>query len=335
MNLSNVQTSQLPIKLAITDAGNSDHGLGMLYPLIEVLKRNFDIELTSLEDADVLFYGDFGVRHHDFKGIKVFFTGENHQAYWNACDYAFTHELKDSNRHMRMPYYAHVLLNDPASLSLLQSRPMITHEDLERHPRKFCNFVYRNHVGSVRNRFFEKLSKYKHIDSAGPFLNNMNGYMVPKGFQNNRIFASQYKFTISFENESHLGYTTEKITHPLLGRSVPIYWGDKNVVEDFNSKSFINYFDFDSEDDLIDFIIQVDQDDDLLLQYLNAPCFESGLSPYLDEQRYMKRFEEIFHQRTIRRTGTQQFFFKLGRYVGRPAFDRYRAYRRIKRDRVK
>ena len=55
-------------------------------------------------------------------------------------------------------------------------------------------------------------------------------------------FIKDYKFVISFENSSYPGYTTQKLIEPMLVNSSPIYWGNKSVGKDFNTKSFINVF---------------------------------------------------------------------------------------------
>jgi len=40
-------------------------------------------------------------------------------------------------------------------------------------------------------------------------------------------YLKPYKFTMAFENVSLSGWTTEKLTHPMLVNSIPIYFGDK------------------------------------------------------------------------------------------------------------
>ena len=54
---------------------------------------------------------------------------------------------------------------------------------------------------------------------------------------------------------------------------VPIYWGNPDIVQEFNPKSFINLHDFKNDEDAIDHIIQVDQNPALLEQYLKEPFF--------------------------------------------------------------
>ena len=91
-------------------------------------------------------------------------------------------------------------------------------------------------------------------------------------------FINQYKFTLAFENNCYPGYTTEKLVEPMRMNSLPIYWGNKQVDRDFNPKSFINLYDFKTEDDAIDWIIKVDQDDELYMSYFREPYFHSNKS---------------------------------------------------------
>lgn len=108
-------------------------------------------------------------------------------------------------------------------------------------------------------------------------------------------FLKEYKFTIAFENFSSPGWVTEKLTHPMLVNSIPIYVGHKDVSKEFNTKSFINYNDFRSMKEFIDFIIKVDNDDKLYEKILNEPWYkENNLPRDWDINRIKKRFKDIF-----------------------------------------
>jgi len=45
---------------------------------------------------------------------------------------------------------------------------------------------------------------------------------------------------MAYENTSTQYYCTEKLMDAFLVGSLPIYWGDPKVVEDWNQKAFIN-----------------------------------------------------------------------------------------------
>jgi len=141
-----------------------------------------------------------------------------------------------------------------------------------------------------RIKFFHKLSKYKKVDSGGKVLNNIGGRVKDK-----LTFIKDYKFTIAFENASFPGYTTEKLVQPMFVDSLAIYWGNELVHNDFNPKSFLNYLDFKSEDELIQKIIEVDQTDELYIEYLKQPYFHNNVvNEYVNPENVLKQFEYIF-----------------------------------------
>ena len=111
---------------------------------------------------------------------------------------------------------------------------------------RFCNFVYSNPRCRYRNRFFHKLSRYRHVDAAGRLYNNLGS--GSDGPNDKTELLASCKFTIAFENASYPGYTTEKIVHAMLAHSLPIYWGNPCVERDFNTASFLNAHDFDSQE---------------------------------------------------------------------------------------
>ena len=78
------------------------------------------------------------------------------------------------------------------------------------------------------------MSSKEKVDSGGKFLNNVGGPVTDK-----LSFIKDYKFVISFENSSYPGYTTEKILEPMLVNSIPVYWGNPLVYNDFNYRTYI------------------------------------------------------------------------------------------------
>lgn len=227
-----------------------------------LLKEEFDIEISN--NPDVLFFSVFGNQHQSYQCKKVFYTGENVAPPLGYCDYSFSFDYLDDVRNYRLPHY---LLYD--GYYELQ-REKIIDESFAK--RKFCNFVASNGNCQDRNRFFTELSKYKKVDSGGRFMNNI-GYAVP----DKRKFQSEYKFSVAFENNAyrpqHPGYTTEKIMEPMTVNSIPIYWGNPLINKEFNQKSFVNFYDFNDINKMIEYIIELDKDDTKYLEMLNQPWF--------------------------------------------------------------
>ncbi len=153
--------------------------------------------------------------------------------------------------------------------------------------QRFCNFIAsyakKKRGGAILRRDFAKrLLEYKQVDCAGAVLNNTdelqresprNACQSAKydGLRGKLRYIAQYRFTIAFENISQPFYITEKITHPLIVGSIPIYWGAPNIAEFFNPACFINCHDYDSLEAVIERVKQIEADPDLYAQYLNAP----------------------------------------------------------------
>ena len=140
-----------------------------------------------------------------------------------------------------------------------------------------------------RNNFFHKLSKYKKVDSGGSLFNNIGYEVNGKG-----IFQAQYKFTIAYENNAYrpqwIGYTTEKIMQPMTVNSMPIYWGNPRIDLEFNTNSFVNFYDFKSEDDMIDYIIDLDKNDDKYYKKLQTSWLNNDTIPETNKIENIKAF---------------------------------------------
>jgi hypothetical protein len=272
------------IKINFTDFwGGFDKTNNYFYNL---LKDEFDVEISN--NPDYLFFSVFGNQHQNYNCVKIFYTGENVAPPLGYCQWSFSFDYLDDNRNYRLPHY---LLYD--GYYELANKKIID-ESLSK--RKFCNFVASNGGCNDRNSFVQELSKYKKIDSGGRWMNNI-GYAVP----DKRKFQSEYKFSIAYENNAyrpqHPGYTTEKIMEPMTVNSVPIYWGNPLINNEFNTKSFINFYDFNSEKEMIDFIVELDKNDDKYLELLSQPWFDEYNIPTNNKIENIKSFlYKIFNQ---------------------------------------
>jgi alpha(1,3/1,4) fucosyltransferase len=246
--------------------------------LTRSLAARYDLEFS--DDPHVLFYACSGRRHRKYRCLRLFFTGENLRPDWRTCDYAITFDRTDHPDHFRWPNYARGAYGDLQRLV----KGSVDPEKVLAEKSGFCNFVCSNPRCRERVEFFDKLSRYRRVDSPGSVRNNMVQAIAPrhgqtKWYRGKLEFIRRYKFTIAFENGSHPGYTTEKLPQPMWVDSLPIYWGDPLVHQDFNPRSFLNYFDYGSQDALIDRIIEVDRNDDLYAQMLHEPWYHQNRLP--------------------------------------------------------
>jgi len=109
---------------------------------------------------------------------------------------------------------------------------------------KFACFIVSNGACKMRNKFFEMLSKVKQVDSLGRFMRNVPvDFILPDRVKDRDEYLrviGQYKFMITFENISLPYYSTEKIYNAFTSGTVPIYWGDPYITEQYNPESFIH-----------------------------------------------------------------------------------------------
>lgn len=218
------------------------------------------------DHPDFVLCGTFG---HDFLRYdccRIQYSGEDSWPDLNLYDYAlgFPHLAYDG-RYLRWPLYA---MRDSWAPALHK------HEQddaafLAR--KKFCNFVVSNDFSTVRNEFFAALSAHRRVDSGGGYQNNIGGPVADK-----LAFQREYKFSIAYENSSAPGYCTEKIVDAFAAGTVPIYWGDPRVKEEFNPAAFIFADDFADNDALIAYLDELDRDDEAYLAYCHAPILAEG-----------------------------------------------------------
>lgn len=251
-----------------------------------LLKLEFEVEIS--ENPDYLFYSVFGTKHLQYDCVKISYIGENMAPKFigtdrkgEGADYTFSFDYMDDNRNYRLPHY---LLYDGYY-------DLVNKKNIEKNlaNRKFCNFVASNGNCSERNTFVQQLSKYKKVDCGGRWMNNI-GYSIDDKVK----FQSEYKFSIAFENNAYRPayewYITEKIMQPMTVNSIPIYSGGSRVINDFNKKSFISLHDFGYVGELIQYIIELDNDDDKYLEMLKQPWFNDNQIPDNNKIENIKSF---------------------------------------------
>jgi hypothetical protein len=273
-----------------------------------LLRQRFEVQLCDC--PDFLIFADIGQHVHRLHNcVKIHYCVENFAPDFSICDYAFTCRKMDDPRNLRLPCYA---LRDGRTLLKDNEDP----EQILAAKTKFCGFLagYANKKTRVRNDFFHKLCQYKKVDSAGRALNNV-GYRVPAGPVAKLEWLRSYKFNLAFENTTMPDYTSEKIVDAMQARAMPIYWGNPGVVREFNSKSFLNYFDFPNEDALLEKIIELDQDDAKYLEYLRQPYFHNNQpNEFFSHERLLNQFEKIFTT-PIKPVSTRRHWLQIGRWI--------------------
>lgn len=255
-----------------------------------LLSKEFRLEIS--DDPDFLLYSTFGTKYRRYECIRIFYTGENvfldadRSPNFFECDYAFGFDLPITDRNYRLPLYRiysnYEELKKPKNV-----------DEIIAQKSKFCCFLY-SQPTDERAAFLRRLLAYKMVDSGGAFLNNL-GLLVPRDHERTRDFMRRYKFAVVFENSSHPGYVTEKITNAMVANVIPIYWGDPGIARDFNPKSFINCHDYRDFGEVIEKVIEIDGDEALYKSYLSEAWLHHNRDlDYLTEERILRRFGKIF-----------------------------------------
>lgn len=258
--------------------------------LYNLLRTRFDVELSS--EPDFLIYSNYGTNFYKYKCVRVFYSRENERPDFFACDWAITSDIIHRRNHFNFPVfgsryrYPNLLNQNPDSL-------------FEKWLKKseFASFVVSNGKSQKRIEFFQHFNAagYRKVNSGGRFLNNIGGAVDDKD-----SFLKNHRFNIAFENSAYPGYTTEKIYDAFIAGCIPIYWGDPLVDRYFNPKSFINYSDFKTEADLIEYLIYLDKNPSEAKKYFQESVFNTDKIPEcLATENLLTFFELIFNSKVI------------------------------------
>jgi hypothetical protein len=257
------------------------------------------------ENPDLIFYSCFGSEYLNYKCKRIYYTGENIRPDFTGCDFVFSFDFNSNKNHLRLPFYSLIIEENNAHDILEKIKPKEELVQIWDSKSKFCCMVVSNPRSRKRLDFFKKLSQFKVVDSGGKVFNNVGGQVKDK-----MAFIKDYKFVISFENNAYNGYTTEKILQPLMVDSIPIYWGNKKVDKDFNTKRFINYSDFKSEKELIDRLLEIDNDPNLAIEMLLQPIFSTQKKPYnIERQEIFSAIDGVLKSKNKPRATT--YFEKI------------------------
>ncbi len=216
--------------------------------------------------------------------VRILLAFEAISPDWNIFDYAvgFDNHHQNGDRFIRIMspldmFNKWVTIRENEIKTIQQARDELISKE------GFCNFLYSNpEAHPTRDRLFFEISKYKRVDSLGCHLNNVS--QEGTGFAGHTMecvpMKRRYKFSIASENAAYPGYTSEKIFTSLAAHTIPIYFGNPDILEDVNADAFINVNDFNSMDSLVKYIKEVDNNDELWCKYVSAPWFTKEQETY-------------------------------------------------------
>ena len=243
-------------------------------------------EVIESETPDYVIFSEFGGENYGiedrFDCIKLFLSIENRGPDFDTTDYAIgIHYIEKGDRYFRKPTETHQL----TAIGTVYNVTKVKGIDIKK--KKFCAWVVSNGGGQARNSFYDKLSKYKQVDSGGSFRNNIGGPVEDK-----LKFLQDYKFSICFENSKTQGYISEKLSDAFEAGTIPIYYGDDTVLELLNNRSYVHVIDERDFDEKIEWIKKIDQNDTLYEQMIREKIV-------IDDSRYPREVQKykdfIYH----------------------------------------
>lgn len=261
-----------------------------------LLSKRYEI-IRDDQRPDYLIFGDrnFGESNVRYENcVRIFYTGENQRHTDYRCDYAISFDHPTSSKMFRLPLY----LIYEFDHHILRDRAARTENDWKE--SEFCSFVVKNPGCQYRNFYFQTLSQYKNVASAGPLFNNMENGWRPESTVDKVKFMSKYRFNLCFENSSYPGYCTEKLFEAMCAKTIPIYWGSSTVALDFNPKAFLNRYDYPSDRDFIHKIIELDNNIDAYNEIYMQPMFrEDEFKRNHNDDDFLDWFQQNVYQGVI------------------------------------
>lgn len=241
------------------------------------------------------------IRRNTPERVSIFFAGEAISPDMNVFDYAvaFDRNFSLGDRVSRLPtldFFRKSIFDESLTVPRSDAREAL------REKTGFCNFIYSNpNAHPNRDLLFRTLSGYRSVDSLGPHLNNVGtaGSRASDNWRKEAIALKRpYKFSIACENARFNGYTTEKILSSFQARTIPVYWGDPSIAEEFNPKAFVNANACVNFAEVLELVKEIDCNDVMWLAMASEPIMtETQMARHQDDhRRFMAFSERLFGQ---------------------------------------
>lgn len=267
---------------------------------LDLIGRFAKVEVSN--KPDYVFCAEFGTDHLKYSDcVKIFVQGEEGSVDLNEYDYALTLEkIQTYDRCFFFPAYYRKSLRGwfyPVLQKHMHSDGFFMGK------RKFCNFIVSNGLADpFREECFYALSEYKHVDSAGRYLNNMGSSQKAGDrcstdwFQQSTEFRKDYRFSLVFENAKRKGYLTEKLFSPWLAGSIPIYWGDSEASKVCNPDAYIDCTMCTTAQEVVEKVRAIEENPEKYLAMQKAPVALPGSDLLRSPESVDNELSEFFRQ---------------------------------------
>jgi GR25 family glycosyltransferase involved in LPS biosynthesis len=229
-----------------------------------------------INNTDIIICTEFDNLILNDQSINIFINGENENN--RPCN-NYTDIAILSNKIMNYSYNIYF----PQLFTSLWERRTDYTNILNNSREKFCAYMYSYDL-EYRVELYNFISKYKIVDALGKSCSNIINddrklYNENLTYNDSAVKKySNYKFVLALENGISDGYITEKIINPIIANSIPIYAGPKDAFDIINKKRVIYIYDFEDYDQLLNYIIEVDNNDELYNSIVSEKIFNSKIT---------------------------------------------------------
>eukprot|EP01132_Coremiostelium_polycephalum_P002904 gene2904-3615_t len=150
---------------------------------------------------------------------------------------------------------------------------------------------------SNRLEYVQEMMRLMPVHSVGKCLNNIvleenkEGRKGDGGYENKRGIISKYKFYFAFENSMCRGYFSEKPIHCYEAGTVPIVMMHPDTLQYLPRGSYIYVGDFDSAQELVDYLRYLDQNDDEYKKYFKWRTNKHIISEWMEKIKDVEQEE--------------------------------------------
>lgn len=241
-----------------------------------VLEKHFEVVLDSV-NPDVVFHSIFNRMSETpkYKCKKVLILAENYRPSNFGSDYSISFD-PHSETNYKLPLWQIYCLLKPEIKEKLFFEPRVNVDKFDRGG----SFVVSNAGNFFRNGFYDMFSMSSSIAfySYGKYKTNDYGLIRAsegKYWRDAKYeFFEKYrhKYAIVFENNAHPYYCTEKLMDAFLCASLPLYWGDTKVNDDWNKEAFINVLKI-GQQAAYDLVVSMERDNSIFEKMYSQPIF--------------------------------------------------------------
>lgn len=266
-----------------------------------ILSEFAEVEVSN--NPDFLISGVYGDDFLKYNCVRIIYISEEDEPDFNLFDYAIGYsKMVFYDRYLEQPFYARLGYEKRLEESLEKHNKSIEYYLSK---RKFCNFIYSNgFADKFRQDAFRALNDYKHVDSAGRFLNNMGdidiaGSRTSENYADSKIkFMQDYRFTIAFGNAQKPGYADEKVFDAWRAGTIPIFWGDSTFAETFNSKAYIDCTKCKDVAEVVEKVREIEESQEKYLAMQKEPIIlsDSKFYEYMGKKRITDFLQHIMLQ---------------------------------------